>query len=210
MCASRLGIYVATVIAAACCCSYKAAGSGIALIDRIWSLFAHRHIYHVHSRYTADMSFTSNDDAASSALYSFSSFLTSLLPSARADEAAPAPSDDSEEDKSADSSSKEDKEDSDDKATEAGGEDAEEGEGAGEEAEEEEEEEEEPEDEYPAIREQCAESKECINLKHHFEHCSEKVNAGKGHKGEDCVEELFHLMHCVDTCSAPKIFARLR
>ena len=28
MCASRLGIYVATVIAAACCCSYKAAGSG--------------------------------------------------------------------------------------------------------------------------------------------------------------------------------------
>ena len=93
------------------------------------------------------MSFTaSNDDAASSALYSFSSFLTSLLPSARADEAAPAPSDDSEEDKSADSSSKEDKEDSDDKATEAG-DNAEEGEGAGEEAEEEEEEEEEePED----------------------------------------------------------------
>lgn len=37
---------------------------------------------------------------------------------------------------------------------------------------------------------ECADSKDCANLKHHFEHCQEKVNAGKGHKGEDCVEEL--------------------
>lgn len=43
---------------------------------------------------------------------------------------------------------------------------------------------------------ECAESKECINLKHHFEHCSEKVQAGKGHKGEDCVEELCEESSC--------------
>jgi ubiquinol-cytochrome c reductase subunit 6 len=29
-------------------------------------------------------------------------------------------------------------------------------------------------------------------------HCQEKVEAGKGWHGEDCVEELFHMMHCVD------------
>lgn len=43
---------------------------------------------------------------------------------------------------------------------------------------------------------ECAESKECINLKHHFEHCSERVQAGKGHKGEDCVEELCEELFC--------------
>jgi ubiquinol-cytochrome c reductase subunit 6 len=32
----------------------------------------------------------------------------------------------------------------------------------------------------------------------HFQHCADKVEAGKGWHGEDCVEELFHLMHCVD------------
>merc|ERR1712014_17882 len=97
---------------------------------------------------------------------SFSSFFTSLLPSARADEPQ------EEEDKSDDNAGGDDSGDAEE--TEAGGDD-----------EEEEEEEEEPEDIYPEIREKCAESKECINLKHHFEHCSEKVQAGKGHKGED-------------------------
>ncbi|KIO30396.1 hypothetical protein M407DRAFT_5617 [Tulasnella calospora MUT 4182] len=54
----------------------------------------------------------------------------------------------------------------------------------------EEEEEEEPEDALPAIREECKASKNCVQLTKHFEHCEEKVNAGKGFKGEDCVEEL--------------------
>ncbi|KAJ7729176.1 hypothetical protein B0H16DRAFT_230691 [Mycena metata] len=28
-------------------------------------------------------------------------------------------------------------------------------------------------------------------MKHHFEKCQEKVEAGKGFKGEECVEELY-------------------
>ncbi|KAK1922471.1 ubiquinol-cytochrome C reductase hinge domain-containing protein [Papiliotrema laurentii] len=75
-------------------------------------------------------------------------------------------------------------------------------------AEEEEEEEEEPEDIAPAIREEC-EKNECSEPAKHFKHCAEKVEAGKGWHGEDCVEELFHLMHCVDHCAAPKVFKKL-
>nr|GAT42668.1 predicted protein [Mycena chlorophos] len=51
-------------------------------------------------------------------------------------------------------------------------------------------EEEEPEDAHPAIREECTARPECAPMKHHFEHCQEKINEGKGHKGEDCVEEM--------------------
>ncbi|KAG8988454.1 hypothetical protein FRB94_000693 [Tulasnella sp. JGI-2019a] len=58
------------------------------------------------------------------------------------------------------------------------------------EAEEEEEEEAEPEDAMPAIREACQSSKSCAPLTQHFQHCQEKVQAGEGFKGEDCVEEL--------------------
>ncbi|POW07472.1 hypothetical protein PSTT_08280, partial [Puccinia striiformis] len=74
--------------------------------------------------------------------------------------------------------------------------------------EQEEEEEDEPEDPAPAIREECAESK-CSKYKHHFDHCQERVLGGKGDKGEDCVEELFHLMHCVDDCATPQVFRKL-
>jgi len=80
----------------------------------------------------------------------------------------------------------------------------------GEDAPAEEEEEEEPEDILPGLREDCKEGKACFQYNTHFEHCQEKVNAGKGHKGEDCVEELFHLMHCVDNCVAPKLFSKLK
>ena len=73
----------------------------------------------------------------------------------------------------------------------------------------EEEEEEEPEDAQPEIREECKTEK-CAQLAKHFEHCQEKVQAGEGFKGEDCVEELFHMMHCIDDCAAPKLFAKLR
>ena len=73
-----------------------------------------------------------------------------------------------------------------------------------------EEEPEEPEDEHPAIREECKESAKCAALAKHFEHCQEKVQSGQGFKGEDCVEELFHLMHCADDCAAPKLFSKLR
>ena len=51
----------------------------------------------------------------------------------------------------------------------------------------------------PAIRESC-ENGPCSKVKHHFEECEKRVSAGKGFKGEDCVEELFHMLHCVDNC----------
>jgi len=49
----------------------------------------------------------------------------------------------------------------------------------------------------PAIRADC-EQNECLEPAKHFKHCSEKIEGGKGWQGEDCVEELFHMMHCVD------------
>ncbi|KAI1791388.1 hypothetical protein LXA43DRAFT_1181778 [Ganoderma leucocontextum] len=86
-----------------------------------------------------------------------------------------------------------------------------------------EEEEEEPEDILPALQEECAESAKCAPHAKHFAHCEEKVNAGQGFKGEDCVEEFFptnlrprdilrvdHLMHCVNGCAAPKLFSKLK
>ncbi|KAK8843407.1 hypothetical protein IAR55_007064 [Kwoniella newhampshirensis] len=76
------------------------------------------------------------------------------------------------------------------------------------EEEEEEEEEEEPEDPAPAIREAC-EQGPCAEHLHHFQSCSTKVEEGKGFPGEDCVEEFFHLLHCVDPCAAPKVFKKL-
>ncbi|KAI0743050.1 hypothetical protein C8Q80DRAFT_1192256 [Daedaleopsis nitida] len=54
----------------------------------------------------------------------------------------------------------------------------------------EEEEEEEPEDILPAIQEECENSAKCAPSAKHFAHCEEKVNAGEGFKGEDCVEEF--------------------
>ncbi|KAJ7107799.1 ubiquinol-cytochrome C reductase hinge domain-containing protein [Mycena epipterygia] len=72
------------------------------------------------------------------------------------------------------------------------------------------EEEEEPEDAHPAIRAECEARPECAPMKHHFEKCQEKVQAGQGFKGEECVEELFHLMHCSEACAAPQVFDKLR
>ncbi|KAJ4463900.1 ubiquinol-cytochrome C reductase hinge domain-containing protein [Lentinula lateritia] len=79
-----------------------------------------------------------------------------------------------------------------------------------EEEKEEEEEEEEPEDPHPAIRDECQNSAKCAPMLKHFEHCQEKVQAGEGFKGEDCVEEMFHMMHCAEECAAPKLFAQLK
>ncbi|KAI0712705.1 ubiquinol-cytochrome C reductase hinge domain-containing protein [Cerioporus squamosus] len=74
----------------------------------------------------------------------------------------------------------------------------------------EEEEEEEPEDPLPALQEECEQSAKCAPLTKHFAHCEEKVNAGEGYKGEDCIEEFYHMMHCVNGCVAPKLFAKLK
>ncbi|KAI0772319.1 hypothetical protein BD413DRAFT_39754 [Trametes elegans] len=59
-----------------------------------------------------------------------------------------------------------------------------------EEPQEEEAEEEEPEDPLPALQEECEQSAKCAPLLQHFQHCEEKVNAGEGFKGEDCIEEF--------------------
>ncbi|KAJ7717761.1 Non-heme 11 kDa protein of cytochrome bc1 complex [Mycena olivaceomarginata] len=73
-------------------------------------------------------------------------------------------------------------------------------------------EEEEPEDgrEHPKIRTDCEVSPACAPLEHRFEKCQEKVNAGEGYKGEDCVDGMFHMMHCSEACAAPKLFSKLR
>ena len=42
----------------------------------------------------------------------------------------------------------------------------------------------------PAIQEECKESAACAAATKHFAHCQEKVSAGEGFHGEDCVEEL--------------------
>ncbi|GAC97349.1 ubiquinol-cytochrome c reductase complex subunit [Pseudozyma hubeiensis SY62] len=136
---------------------------------------------------------------------SVSSFFSSLLPVAHAEEES---SDDAEEE-------------SEDKESE--GEDAEE--------EEEEEEEDEPEDPAPAIYEgksaapfscaatrtygllnrkltvlipsyvsinlaptDCEKSKACAPLKHHFDECTKRVEEGKGFEGENCIEEFFRMI----------------
>ncbi|KAF8264861.1 ubiquinol-cytochrome C reductase hinge domain-containing protein [Lactarius quietus] len=71
-------------------------------------------------------------------------------------------------------------------------------------------EEEEPEDIHPQLREEAQESTKCKAAAHHFFHCQEKVQSGKGFQHEDCVEEMFHMMHCTDNELAPKLFAKLR
>ncbi|KAG9308688.1 Non-heme 11 kDa protein of cytochrome bc1 complex [Chiua virens] len=79
-----------------------------------------------------------------------------------------------------------------------------------EEAEQVEEDAEEPEDSHPEIRDECKASTKCAPLTRHFEHCQEKISAGEGYKGEDCVEELCTMMHCVDACAGPKLFSKLK
>lgn len=129
-------------------------------------------------------------DAAAAAPGFFSSIAAFFLPTAHAE----APAKDDAEDKDDSAEEKEEKEDGGDEEAASGGD--------------EEEEEEEPEDPAPAIRQECEEG-ECKAPAKHFKHCSEKVEAGEGWHGEDCVEELFHLMHCVDGCAAPKVFKKL-
>ncbi|KAG0305469.1 ubiquinol--cytochrome-c reductase subunit 6, partial [Linnemannia gamsii] len=60
-----------------------------------------------------------------------------------------------------------------------------------------EEEEEEPEDIKPEIEEACGETSACAPLKHHLEECTKRVEDGAH---EDCIEELYHFLHCVNEC----------
>lgn len=44
------------------------------------------------------------------------------------------------------------------------------------------------------LREECQQGS-CAKFTHHFAHCQEKVEAGEGFKGEDCVEEMFQYVY---------------
>ncbi|KAF9203892.1 hypothetical protein BGZ49_005909 [Haplosporangium sp. Z 27] len=68
------------------------------------------------------------------------------------------------------------------------------------------EEEEEPEDIKPEIEEACGETAGCAPLKHHLEECTRRVEEGAH---EDCIEELYHFLHCVNDCAVPKYFSKL-
>ncbi|KAJ7439993.1 hypothetical protein FB451DRAFT_1399781 [Mycena latifolia] len=58
----------------------------------------------------------------------------------------------------------------------------------------------------------CEERADCAPLKHHFEKCQAKVQAGEGFKGEDCIEEIVRQVqvHMMQACAAPQLFAKLR
>ncbi|KAI7815892.1 ubiquinol-cytochrome C reductase hinge domain-containing protein [Gamsiella multidivaricata] len=70
-----------------------------------------------------------------------------------------------------------------------------------------EEEEEEPEDIKPTIEEACGETSACAPLKHHLDECTRRVQGEGAH--EDCIEELYHFLHCVNECAVPKYFDKL-
>ncbi|PWN92004.1 Non-heme 11 kDa protein of cytochrome bc1 complex [Acaromyces ingoldii] len=133
----------------------------------------------------------SEEDSSSSLFSSMTSAFSSLFPSVHAEE--------EDEDSRDEGEGEDEKEGDDDKE-----------EGGDEEEEEEEEEEDEPEDPQPAIYEECENSKECSPAKHHFLECQERVEAGKGFHEENCVEEFFHLAHCASSCTAPRLFSKLK
>ena len=63
----------------------------------------------------------------------------------------------------------------------------------------EEEEEEEAVDHQEVLREKCSELAKCSTLKEKLDTCNERVS-GKSNTTEDCSEELFDFVHCVDHC----------
>lgn len=55
----------------------------------------------------------------------------------------------------------------------------------------------------------------CHSFKHHFDECVERVTAKieeseKGEADEDCVEEFFHLRHCLDENVSKVLFSKLK
>lgn len=62
-----------------------------------------------------------------------------------------------------------------------------------------------------------AEQGVCHSFKHHFDECVERVTAAQEQPGyddldykEDCVEEFFHLQHCVNDHTAGPLFKLLK
>ncbi|KAF6072315.1 Ubiquinol-cytochrome C reductase hinge family protein [Candida albicans] len=79
------------------------------------------------------------------------------------------------------------------------------------------EEEEETADPLDTLREECTKTAACKPFDHHFHECIERVTKEQEepdyehkHYKEDCIEEFFHLQHCVNDCVAPRLFNRLK
>ncbi|KAL7662902.1 hypothetical protein ABC855_g4400 [[Candida] zeylanoides] len=72
-------------------------------------------------------------------------------------------------------------------------------------------------DPLDTLREECQNTTACKPFVHHFDECVERVTKEmeeedyehKAYK-EDCVEEYFHLQHCINDCVAPKLFYKLK
>mmetsp|Transcript_8046 Transcript_8046/g.7990 ORF Transcript_8046/g.7990 Transcript_8046/m.7990 type:complete len:157 (-) Transcript_8046:278-748(-) len=149
--------------------------------------------------------------------------IESAFPVAYAEE--PAEEEPIEEEESTQESEGDEKESSDDaeesEDKESGdaeeGDDEDEDEDEDEDDEDEDEEDEETVDPLDSLREECTNTQTCKPYLHHFEECIERVTKeqeeeGYEHKAykEDCVEEFFHLQHCVNDCVSPRLFHKLK
>lgn len=72
-------------------------------------------------------------------------------------------------------------------------------------------------DSLDTLTEECRNTAACKPFIHHFDHCVERVTAemeeedyAHKHYKEDCVEEFFHLQHCINDCVAPRLFHKLK
>ncbi|GMM36598.1 ubiquinol--cytochrome-c reductase subunit 6 [Saccharomycopsis crataegensis] len=79
------------------------------------------------------------------------------------------------------------------------------------------EDEEEAEDPLDKLRAECTTTSECAKYVHHYQECVERVTKEQEEEGyaeksykEDCIEEFFHLQHCINDCAAPKLFYKLK
>lgn len=79
------------------------------------------------------------------------------------------------------------------------------------------EDEEEEADPYDKLRDECSKTGECVKYVHHYQECVERVTKSQEDPGyaelaykEDCVEEFFHLQHCLNDCAAPRLFYKLK
>ncbi|KAI8866915.1 hypothetical protein GQ42DRAFT_127527, partial [Ramicandelaber brevisporus] len=53
---------------------------------------------------------------------------------------------------------------------------------------------------------ECAESAKCQPAVHHLESCTKRVEDGSP---ENCVEEVFHMLHCINECGSKTLFSKL-
>lgn len=64
-------------------------------------------------------------------------------------------------------------------------------------------------DPHDTLKEEYTKSAHCKSFLAKLEECNARVNS-KNETTETCAEELFDLLHCVDHCVAPKLFAKLK